>query len=585
MHGDASVIGQGIVPETLLLSNLEQFSVGGSINIVVNNQVGFTATAKEGRSSLYCSDLAKTTDSPVIHVNADYPEHVYIATKIAMEYRDTFKKDVWIDIVGYRKHGHNELDEPDFTQPTMYKNIRNRKSSVEKYGDELTKLKVLSEGESVKMKKEFEDFLESGFQKEMSISTLFEYPHLQGKWSSKVQPSELTQAISDPITGEDESTLLEIGEASIKYEDITIHPRLIKGFIDARREKMSSKKGLDWATGEALAIGSILEQGYNVRLCGQDVGRGTFSHRHMKLVDQNDQDKYYIPLNHFSKHQGDLQLVNSPLSELAVMGFEYGYSIDDPNTLNIWEAQFGDFANGAQVIIDQYVSSGEDKWLRQSGLVVSLPHGYDGGGPEHSSSKMERFLQLCNTDSLNVNALSNRFPNMHVIVPTTPAQIYHALKRQMKRNYMKPLIVVGPKTLIRDPSAVSDLDEFVGNTKFSPVLPDPDHQDALAGSVRRVILCSGKIFYDLRKERRQRKRGDTALIRVEELSPFPAEHIKAELQKYPRATKFYWVQEEPLNMGAWSYVTPFLKNFVGIEVCFNFNSIYYILTPSFSLFL
>lgn len=574
MHGDASVIGQGIVPETLLLSNLEDFSVGGSINIVVNNQVGFTATAKEGRSSLYSSDLAKTIDSPVIHVNADFPEHVYIATKIAMEYRNKFKKDVWIDVIGYRKHGHNELDEPDFTQPTMYKNIRSRKSVVQKYEEELIQQNLLAEGKSGEMKQQFETFLEEGFQKEASITNSFEYPHLQGDWSSKVHPINKNVAHVDPPTGEDEALLLEVGEASINYGDIHIHPRLMKGFVEARKEKLQSKKGLDWATGEALAFGSLLKKGYNVRLCGQDVGRGTFSHRHMKLVDQSDQTKYHIPLNHVSKNQGRLELVNSPLSELAVMGFEYGHSIDSPNTLNIWEAQFGDFVNGAQIIIDQFVSSGEDKWLRQSGLVLSLPHGYDGGGPEHSSSKLERFLQTCNTDSIHFDSHSNTFPNMHVIVPTTPSQIFHALMRQMKRNYMKPLVIAGPKTLIRDPLAVSDLTEFVGDSKFKVVLPDPDHHDSLAGSVRRIILCSGKLFYELRKARREKKRGDTAIIRVEELSPFPVEEIKAEIAKYPKANRVYWVQEEPQNMGAWTYVDPFLRNFVGVQVCIHDNERY-----------
>lgn len=565
VHGDASVSGQGIVAETVLLSGLNNFSVGGTIHIVVNNQIGFTATPKEGRSSTYCTDIAKTVNAPVFHVNADYPEHVYIATKIAMEYRKKFKKDVWIDIIGYRKYGHNEVDEPSFTQPLMYQNIRSRKSVVEIYKENLMNSGVLTENKYDQLRSSIDEFFEEGYSRSNGLK-IDSYPYLEGKWSSLVHPYS-QKAIDNPITGEvDENTLIKIGEASVKYDGIKLHPRLIKGFVDSRLEKLHSRQNIDWATGEALAFGSLLLSGKNIRLCGQDVGRGTFSHRHMKLIDQENEDKYIVPLNMMAKDQGKLEIINSPLSELSVLGFEYGYSNEDPNTLNIWEAQFGDFANVAQLIIDQFVSSGEDKWLRQSGLVISLPHGYEGGGPEHSSCRLERYLQSCDTDSINEDNIKNRFPNMSVIVPTTPSQIFHALKRQMLRNYRRPLIIAGPKVLLRSPNAVSKLDEFVGDTVFQKVIPDPDHIEDLANNIRRVILCSGKVFYELRQERRNKRRGDTAIIRVEELSPFPTAELRKELSRYPKVKEYVWVQEEPQNMGAWQYVQPRLKNFLGISV-------------------
>jgi probable 2-oxoglutarate dehydrogenase E1 component DHKTD1 len=383
---------------------------------------------------------------------------------------------------------------------------------------------------------------------------------------------------------QDEDLLRHIGRVSVQSTSIpnnkgtvgvTIHDRLARTFVDARLAKMSATESsdtdrdrhIDWATAEALAFGSLLVEGHNVRLCGQDAGRGTFSHRHARLVDQLDQTTFATPLNHIRPpgQQGLFTVLNSPLSELAVLGFEYGYSVEDPNTLCVWEAQFGDFFNGAQIMIDAFISSGEDKWLRQSGLVMLLPHGYDGAGAEHSSARLERFLQLCDTDSTLASARTNTIPNMHVIFPTTAANYFHALRRQLKRNYLKPLVVMAPKTLLRAPEANSPLSHFSDPTKaFSPILPDPDVLPNDVDAIRTVFLCSGKFFYDLQRERNVRQRKDIAIIRLEELSPFPHELLRAELKRFSQATKYVWVQEEPQNMGAWSYVDPRLRNLVGI---------------------
>jgi probable 2-oxoglutarate dehydrogenase E1 component DHKTD1 len=598
VHGDASVAGQGVIAETALLANLNHYSVGGSIHIVANNQLGFTAMAHEGRSWQYCTDVAKMLNVPVLHVSGEHPDHVAYATKIAIEYRKRFKKDVWIDIVGYRKHGHNELDEPAFTQPNMYQNIRSRTTIPTLYSQRLLASGVLKSQEQVEeLRNRLDSELEKGFQHHATQSAtdagyVPHFDHLQGpKWVGKVHPSEETlktgKLLINPDTSFDAKALVQVALASTKLPaDFTPHERLARSFVEARQQKLAAgveAKDLDWATAEAMAFGSLMLEGHNVRISGQDACRGTFSQRHAKLTDQNVQKRTWMPMNHLQDSGlspvtkispkaspstnpgkiGRLEVVNSPLSEFAVMGFEYGHSIEDPNTLALWEAQYGDFVNGAQIMIDQYVSSGDDKWLRQSGLTLLLPHGYDGAGPEHSTCHLERFLQSADTDMLDANNFANQIPNWTVMVPTTPANYFHALRRQLKRNYLRPLIVATPKQLLRDPMAVSSVaDLSTPGLGFQPVLADPDHSDAGAHHVRTIALMSGKIFYELRAQRKERKKGDTALIRVEELSPFPAQLIQEQIDRYPKATRIVWVQDEPQNMGAWAYVEPRLRNFV-----------------------
>jgi probable 2-oxoglutarate dehydrogenase E1 component DHKTD1 len=604
VHGDASVAGQGVIAETALLANLNHFSVGGSIHIVANNQLGFTAMAHEGRSWQYCTDVAKMLNVPVLHVSGEHPEHVAYATKIAIEYRNKFHKDVWIDIVGYRKHGHNELDEPSFTQPEMYSNIRARTTIPSIYSQQLIKAGIIKDQDQVEaLRSSLDAQLEEGFQKHSKMESsdgtggyvpLFD--HLQGpKWSGKVHPSPKTIEKLDinPDTSFDAQSLVNVALASTKLpKDFTIHERLARSFVEARQAKLAegvNAKDLDWATAEAMAFGSLLLEGHNIRLCGQDACRGTFSQRHAKLTDQKVQSKTWMPMNHIeedassiikknvsnkslssssssSSHKtGRLEVINSPLSEFAVMGFEYGHSIEDPNTLSIWEAQYGDFVNGAQIIIDQYISSGDDKWLRQSGLTLLLPHGYDGAGPEHSSCHLERFLQSSDTNMIDEKSFSNLVPNWSVMVPTTPANYFHALRRQLKRNYLRPLVIATPKQLLRDPLAVSPISLLTNGNRFQPVLSDPDHSEVASKHVRTVALMSGKIFYELRQQRKERKKGDIALVRVEELSPFPSHLIKEEIAKYPNATRVVWIQDEPQNMGSWSYVEPRLRNFCGLS--------------------
>ena len=595
VHGDASVAGQGIIAETALLANLNHFSVGGSLHIVANNQLGFTAMSHEGRSWQYCTDVAKMLNVPVLHVSSEHPEHVAYATKIAIEYRNKFHKDVWIDIVGYRKHGHNELDEPAFTQPCMYANIRSRTTIPTLYSAQLLKTGVLASQVQVdELRTKLDAELEKSFQKHAAAEAsttgyVPHFDHLQGpKWEGKVHPSpaNLEKLAINPDTSFDGEKLVEIARAStVLPEGFSVHERLAKSFVEARQQKMKdgvNAKDLDWATAEAMAFGSLMLEGHDVRLCGQDACRGTFSQRHAKLTDQKVQTITHMPLNHMSslasrfpalanpvkgaKRIGRLEVINSPLSEFGVMGFEYGHSVEDPNTFSLWEAQYGDFVNGAQIMLDQYISSGDDKWLRQSGLTLLLPHGYDGAGPEHSSCHLERFLQSCDTDMIHADSFNNLVPNWTVMVPTTPANYFHALRRQLTRNYLRPLVVATPKQLLRDPMAVSSVAELATpGAKFKPVLGDPDHSDAAASHVRTVALMTGKIFYELRLQRKERKRGDTAFIRVEELSPFPHEQIIEEIKKYPNATRIAWIQDEPQNMGAWAYVEPRLRNFCGVQ--------------------
>eukprot|EP01114_Cavostelium_apophysatum_P008298 TRINITY_DN2068_c0_g1_i2.p1 TRINITY_DN2068_c0_g1~~TRINITY_DN2068_c0_g1_i2.p1 ORF type:complete len:950 (+),score=302.99 TRINITY_DN2068_c0_g1_i2:181-3030(+) len=556
LHGDASFYGQGTVAETLGISKLPEFTTGGAVHIIVNNQLGFTTAPTHGRSSRYSADIGKIIDVPTIHVNSDSPEDVVKACRLAVEYRQLFKSDIIVDLIGYRRHGHNELDEPSFTQPIMYKAIRARPSVVKLYGAKLEDEGLLSSSEQTSIAANFDQQLASELTNAKRRTTTDQ--HLLGKWSSFVQASDVTKPVD---TGVDVNKLKEIGLKTVNVGDVQIHQRLNR-FVKARVDEIN-KDSIDWPTAEAMSFGSLLTEGYSIRLCGQDSGRGTFSQRHAVLVDQ-ETEKRIVPLQHLQSNQGSFQVVNSPLSELAVLGFEYGYSIEDPKTLPIWEAQFGDFANGAQIMIDTFISCGEAKWLKQSGLVMLLPHGYDGTGPEHSSGRVERFLQMCDGNSVDINDRVNVNTNMYVVNPTTPANYFHLLRRQMLTNYRKPLIVMAPKILIRHDKAVSKVADMGPGTHFLPVIGD---NNANPEKVERVMICSGKVYYSLVDERQ--KRGydnDTAVIRLEELAPFPFAELAKELGKYRNAKNFVWCQDESQNAGAWNYVEPRLNRLVNKKV-------------------
>uniref|UniRef100_A0A671LLN9 2-oxoadipate dehydrogenase complex component E1 n=1 Tax=Sinocyclocheilus anshuiensis TaxID=1608454 RepID=A0A671LLN9_9TELE len=516
VHGDASFSGQGIVTENFTLSNLPHFRVGGSIHLIVNNQVGYTTPSERGRSSLYCSDVGKMVGCAIIHVNGDDAEEVLRATRLAVEYQRRFRKDVIIDLLCYRQWGHNELDEPFFTNPAMYTIIRWVPLTV------------------------------TVWEIHISFPNSFNFPlfiAILGR--EKVSLIRIGQDV-----GRGMPLLQFVGAKSVDIpEEIQLHSHLRKTHVQARLQKLEEGTKLDWSTAEALAFGSMLCQGFNIRISGQDVGRGTFSQRHAMVVCQETNDMY-IPLNHINSIQkGHLEVCNSALSEEAVLGFEYGMSIAQPILLPIWEAQFGDFFNGAQIIFDTFLSGGEAKWLLQSGLVILLPHGYDGAGPEHSSCRIERFLQLCDSKEEGVDGDT---VNMGVVNPTLPAQYFHLLRRQMIRNFRKPLIVASPKTLLRFSGAVSSLADMGPGTSFKPVIGDTSVNHA---SVQQILFCSGKHYYALLKHRETLPEAEknTALIRVEELCPFPTEALQQELNKY---TNFIWSQEEPQNMGCWSFVSP-----------------------------
>ncbi|KAF2075278.1 hypothetical protein CYY_003407 [Polysphondylium violaceum] len=557
LHGDAAVAGQGVVTESLQLSQLGGFTVGGCVHVIVNNQLGFTTIPVNGRSTRYSSDVGKFVGCPIIVVNSQSPEQVEKVSKFAVEYRQRFNKDIIIDLIGWRKYGHNEVDEPAFTQPTMYNNIRKKLSIPQAYAAQLSQEGLFSAEQLSEFTTAEQQKLEE--QLRLSAPDTFEYgpmDQLEGKWKGFVQNHTIQNDID---TGYDTNELIQIAKDSVKIpEDFNIHQRLARSFSAARLDKLNKSSQVDWATAESLAVGSLMKQGYNVRISGQDVGRGTFSQRHFNLHEQNS-DKIYQPLNNMGA-KGKLEVVNSNLSEFAVLCYEYGYSLESPNTLPIWEAQFGDFVNGAQIAIDQFVVSGEAKWLRQSGLTILLPHGYDGAGPEHSSCRIERFLQLSDTEAVNVrdNNLTNTETNFYFINPSTPANYFHALRRQMVRNYRKPLIVAGPKVLLRHPACYSSVQELSSGNSFQPVLSDPEtvsNPDA----IEKVIFCSGKIYYDLVEERKNKSITDTAIVRLEQLAPFPYEQVETELNRYANASKFAWVQEEQQNAGAWSFVEPRFK--------------------------
>jgi 2-oxoglutarate dehydrogenase E1 component len=535
MHGDAAFAGQGLVAESLELSDLRGFRTGGTVHIVVNNQIGFTTSPTFARSSPYPSDVAKGMQAPIFHVNGDDPEAVIEVARVALEFRQEFKKDVVIDLFCYRRHGHNEADEPAFTQPLMYRTIARHPTTRQLYAERLVAGGVIREGEVEAMASRFIDDLESQFAAAKGYRPN-KADWLEGAWAG-FEPAPDDDRRGD--TAASFELLREVGHGLVTVPDGFHLNRKIARQLDAKRAALESGEGIDWATAEALAIGTLCAEGTHVRLSGQDSGRGTFSHRHAVLVDQETEERY-VPINHIREDQAPFEIIDSPLSEAAVVGFEYGYSLADPKTLVLWEAQFGDFANGAQVIIDQFLSSGEAKWLRMSGLVLLLPHGYEGQGPEHSSARLERYLQLCGED------------NMQVCNLTTAANYFHALRRQIRRSFRKPLVVVTPKSLLRAKEVMSPLADMGPGTTFHRIIGEsaaiaPDDK------VRRVVLASGKVYFDLAKARAEKGDDGVALVRVEQLYPFPFTSLGKVLQRY-RSAEVVWCQEEPQNMGAWNFV-------------------------------
>jgi 2-oxoglutarate dehydrogenase E1 component len=535
VHGDAAFAGQGVVMETLNLSGTRGYGTGGTIHLIVNNQIGFTTSdPRDVRSTIYCTDVAKMVEAPIFHVNGDDPEAVLFVTRLALEFRQAFHKDVVIDIVCFRKLGHNEQDEPAVTQPLMYKKIAQHPGTRKLYADKLVTQGVIQDSEPEAMIKAYRATLDAGQQTVSPVLSNFKSkfavdwaPFLGAKWTDAADthvPLQQLQRLSEAVT-----TL---------PEGFKLHPSVAR-VIEARKQMAAGKLPVDWGMAETLAYASLLSNGYDVRLSGQDSGRGTFAHRHAVLHDQ-DRERWdqgsYVPLQNIGKDQGNFVVIDSVLSEEAVLGFEYGFATAEPNALVIWEAQFGDFVNGAQVVIDQFISSGETKWGRVCGLAMFLPHGYEGQGPEHSSARLERFLQLCAEH------------NMQVCVPTTAAQIFHLLRRQMLRPFRKPLVVFTPKSLLRKKEAASPIAELA-NGSFQTVIPEV--QALEAKEVKRIIACSGKVYYDLISKRSELRRSDVALIRIEQLYPFPHKQFEAEIKRYPNATEVVWCQEEPQNQGAW----------------------------------
>jgi 2-oxoglutarate dehydrogenase E1 component len=549
MHGDAAFAGQGVVAECFGLSDLKGYRTGGSIHFIVNNQIGFTTYPRYSRSSPYPSDVAKMIEALILHANGDDPEAVVYAAKVATEYRMKFQRPVVIDMFCYRRYGHNEGDEPSFTQPLMYKKIRAHPTTLEIYSKRLIGEGVITEGEVEKMKADWRARLEAEFEAGGGYKPN-KADWLDGRWAGLKAAGEVEDARRGN-TGLPLEELREIGKKITTVpQGFTVH-KTIQRFLDHRAKSIETGEGLDWSTAEALAFSSLLKEGHPVRLSGQDSERGTFSQRHSVLFDQNTEERH-TPFNHLGGKQARYEVLNSMLSEEAVLGFEYGYSTAEPTALTLWEAQFGDFANGAQVVFDQFISSGERKWLRMSGLVCLLPHGYEGQGPEHSSARLERFLQMCAED------------NMQVANLTTPANYFHALRRQLKREIRKPLILMTPKSLLRHKRAISSLAEMGAGTSFHRLLWDdaqtlPNEKIKLVADdkIRRVVLCTGKVYYDLYEEREKRGLDDIYLLRIEQLYPFPSKALVAELTRFKQA-EIVWCQEEPRNQGAWFFVDVFL---------------------------
>ncbi|CAO3575888.1 unnamed protein product [Absidia cylindrospora] len=564
MHGDAAFAGQGIVYETMGFSDLPSYSTGGTIHIVVNNQIGFTTDPISGRSTPYCTDIAKSINAPVFHVNGNDVEAVTYVMQLASDWRQTFHKDVVIDMVCYRKHGHNETDQPSFTQPQMYDAIAKQVPVVKQYEEKLINEKTLTKEEIDQNTKRVWSILEENFANSKK------YKPTSSEWQSSLwpgfkSPKEVAEEIfPDQDTGVPKDELELVGKSLTSLpENFHLH-RSLKRILQNRGKSLEEGEGIDWTTAEALSWGSLLMQGFHVRVSGQDVERGTFSQRHAVLHDQ-ESGGLYTSLNHITSEQGTLVISNSSLSEFGVLGFELGYSLVDPNALVVWEAQFGDFANNAQCIVDQFLAAGEQKWLQRSGLVMTLPHGYDGQGPEHSSARIERYLQLCDEHPYifpSETSLQRQIQdcNMQVVYPTTPAQYFHVLRRQICRPFRKPLIIPFSKSLLRHPLAKSTLDDLSDHTKFHPYLPDP-HPSQLKPpeEIRKHILCTGQVYYNLLRTRDQNNWDDVAISRIEQLNPFPYAPIKDHVDKYPNA-EVIWCQEEPLNMGGWMHVQPRLTS-------------------------
>ena len=542
MHGDAAFAGQGLVAETLAMSQLIGYRTGGTVHFIVNNQIGFTTVPAHAYSGLYCTDIAKSIQAPILHVNGDNPEAVVFCSRLLTEFRMQFGVDAVLDIVCYRRHGHNESDEPAFTQPLMYKAIRAQKTTRTLYAERLAAEGSVTKEEADSIQSRFNAALDEAFEAGKTFKPN-KADWLEGRWTG-LAPGSTDDEARDDATAVPLETLREVGLAISRVpDDFAANPKIVRQ-LEAKRQMIETGDGIDWATGEALAFGTLLLEGHYVRLSGEDCQRGTFSHRHAVLIDQNTQAEY-TPLNHIRPvnepgGQATIEVFNSLLSEVGVLGFEYGYSLADPKALVLWEAQFGDFSNGAQVIIDQFLASGESKWLRMSGLVMLLPHGYEGQGPEHSSARLERYLQLC----------AER--NMQVCNFTTPASYFHALRRQLKRNFRKPLVVMTPKSLLRHKLAISTLAEFGPGTGFQLVIPETD-AIAPEEQVRRIVLCSGKVYYDLLQARRDQGIKDVALIRLEQIYPYPRKTLARLIAQYPKA-EVVWCQEEPENMGAWTFL-------------------------------
>ncbi|CAO6129486.1 SucA 2-oxoglutarate dehydrogenase complex, dehydrogenase (E1) component, and related enzymes [Candidatus Pelagibacterales bacterium] len=549
LHGDAAFAGQGIVAECFAMSGLKGHNTGGTIHIIVNNQIGFTTSPSFARSSPYPSEVAKMVQAPIFHVNGDDAESVVYCARIATEYRQKFKRDVVIDIICYRRFGHNEGDEPSFTQPLMYKKIRAQATTLTIYGNQLIQEGVLGKEEFQNEKDNFKKFLDTEFETSKSyIPNQIDW--FTGSWSKFT-----TEIGSDRrgVTGVDLDLIHQAGEKICNLPANLNSHSTIKRLFEAKKKMFETGKGFDWATAESLAFGTLLLEGYPVRFVGQDSSRGTFSQRHASVLDQDTGEKYY-PLKNLSSNQAQFEIIDSFLSEFGVLGFEYGYSISSPETLVLWEAQFGDFANGAQIIIDQFITSGEKKWTRASGLVMLLPHGYEGQGPEHSSARIERYLQSCAQE------------NLQVVNCTTPANYFHLLRRQIHRTFRKPLIVFSPKSLLRHKKCVSEIEDFLPENSFHRILPD--HADfpeynliklAKDEDIKRVVLCSGKVYFDISEKRETIRNPKVQLLRIEQLYPFPVKKLASFLKRFKNADEFIWCQEEPENMGAWSFVEKYIN--------------------------
>ncbi len=536
IHGDAAFAGEGIVQETLNLSELKAYQVGGAIHVVVNNQIGFTTGTDEARSSIYATDVAKMLQIPIFHVNGEDPEAVAQVVRLAMDFRRQYARDVVIDMYCYRLHGHNEADEPAFTQPLLYQAIRRRESVQESYCKQLTALGSISQDEVNRIIRERQEHFDNELKYARSEDYKYQAATLGGIWQGYQGGKE--RDIADVETGVDRDRLSMLLDQQTRFPD-DFHPhRKIERGLERRRKMAQGEEPLDWSAAESLAYASLATEGFRVRFSGQDSERGTFSHRHAVLHDAKN-GRTYVPLQHLSDDQAPVEIHNSPLSEAGVLGFEYGYSLDWPDGLVLWEAQFGDFINAAQVIIDQFLMSAEDKWNRLSGLTLLLPHGFEGQGPEHSSARLERMLMLAAED------------NVQIVVPTTPAQFFHVLRRQVLRRWRKPLIVFTPKSLLRHAEAISSLEEL-SSGRFRRVIAD--HHPAKADPIRRVLLCSGKLYYELKSRREEEGRSDVAILRIEQLYPLAEQELQAALAEIPNDTPVFWVQEEPANMGAWWFL-------------------------------